>query len=524
MEIVIKIAQFLLSLSILVILHELGHFTFAKIFKTRVEKFYLFFDPWFSLFKYKKGDTEYGIGWLPLGGYVKISGMIDESMDKEQLKQPPQPWEFRSKPTWQRLFIMIGGVLVNFILALFIYSMVLYVWGEDYLPTQNVKYGIMCDSLAINAGLRNGDKIVSIDQKKIENFSEIIPDIVLDDYKTIQVERNDTLKSIQLPETIIGSLLKDPEFMVPRQPFIIGEFMEGSEGFKAGMKKGDRIIKFNGKKTEFYDEFLATFIKYKERPMLVGVLRGEKIVTIEVPYSANQKYIIKDTNAIKQRIPFFINKLTIDSAITKAGFKPDDQIVQVDGKKINYYRQFRAAVYHFKKDSVAINVLRGNDTLLINVNVPPSGLIGIKGEGLDKFFQFVHLKYSFFGAVPAGITKGFNKMKSYLKQFRLLFKPKIKAYKSVGGFITLTKIFPPVWDWPSFWNLTAFLSLILAIMNILPIPALDGGHVTFLLYEMVTGRKPSDKFLEYAQIVGMIIVLSLLVFANGNDIRKYLFK
>ncbi len=523
MEIFIKIAQFLLSLSILVILHELGHFTFAKLFKTRVEKFYLFFDPWFSLFKYKKGDTEYGIGWLPLGGYVKISGMIDESMDKEQLKQPPQPWEFRSKPTWQRLFIMIGGVLVNFILALFIYSMVLYVWGEEYLPTQNVQYGIMCDSLAINSGLQNGDKIVTVDHKKIDNFFEIIPDIVLDDYKTIQVERSGELKNVVLPESIIPSLLKDPEFIAPRIPFVIGDFEKDSQGLKSGMKKGDRIIKFNGQKTEFYDEFITAFTKYKKRPIEVGVLRGNKTVTIPISYHINQKFIIPDTTSIYKKIPFFVNELRKDSVIDKAGFKKDDKIIRFDNKTIDFYAQFRAAVYHYRKDSVVISVLRGNDTVPIHVEVPPSGLIGIFGSRPDSFFVFKQLNYSFLGAIPAGISKGFNKMKSYLKQFKLLFNRRTQAYKSVGGFITLTKIFPPVWDWQAFWNLTAFLSLILAIMNILPIPALDGGHVTFLIYEMITGRKPSDKFLEYAQIVGMVIVFSLLIFANGNDIRK-LFK
>src|ERR1035437_1297421 len=453
MEIVVKTAQFLLSLSILVILHELGHFLFAKLVKTRVEKFYLFFDPWFSIFKFKKGETEYGIGWLPLGGYVKISGMIDESMDKEQLKQPPQPWEFRSKPTWQRLFIMIGGVLVNFILALFIYSMVLYVWGEEYLPTQNVKYGILCDSLAINSGLQNGDKIVTVDHKKIDNFFEIIPDIVLDDYKTIQVERNGELKNVVLPGSIIPSLLKDPEFITPRVPFVISDFFKDSQGFKSGMKKGDRVIKFNDKKTEFYDEFISAFSKYNKRPIVVGVLRGNDTVNIPISYRINQSFIIPDTTAIYKKIPFFVNELRKDSLIDKAGFKKDDKIVRFNNKKIDYYNQFRAAVYQYKKDSVGISVLRGNDTLLIHVAVPPSGLIGIYGSRIDSFLAFTHLNYTFLGAIPAGIAKGFNKMKSYLKQFKLLFNTKTKAYQSVGGFITLTKIFSPVWDWQAFWNL-----------------------------------------------------------------------
>ena len=289
------------------------------------------------------------------------------------------------------------------------------------------------------------------------------------------------------------------------------------------MKKGDRIIKFNGQKTEFYDEFITAFTKYKKRPIEVGVLRGNKTVTIPISYHINQKFIIPDTTSIYKKIPFFVNELRKDSVIDKAGFKKDDKIIRFDNKTIDFYAQFRAAVYHYRKDSVVISVLRGNDTVPIHVEVPPSGLIGIFGSRPDSFFVFKQLNYSFLGAIPAGISKGFNKMKSYLKQFKLLFNRRTQAYKSVGGFITLTKIFPPVWDWQAFWNLTAFLSLILAIMNILPIPALDGGHVTFLIYEMITGRKPSDKFLEYAQIVGMVIVFSLLIFANGNDIRK-LFK
>jgi regulator of sigma E protease len=520
MEIAIKIAQLLLSLSILVILHELGHFTFAKIFKTRVEKFYLFFDPWFSLFKYKKGETEYGIGWLPLGGYVKISGMIDESLDKEQLKQPPQPWEFRSKPTWQRLIIMIGGVLVNFILALFIYSMVLFAWGEEYLPTGNAKYGVTCDSIAIKAGLKNGDKIISVDNKKIDNFYEIVPNIVLNNYKTIQVERNGQITNITLPETLIPSLLKNPEFITPRVPFIIGELEKKSPGKKAGIKEGDKIIKFNGKKTDFYDEFKSTFAKYKERPIVVGVLRGKDTVSISIAYRDTKLFVIRDSGVIHQKIPFVVDKLLKDSAVIKAGFQQGDKIVKFSDEKIDYYYEFRAEVFNYKNNPVAISVLRGNDTVVIKVKVPANGLIGVGGVSLSDIFELKQLKYSFFESIPAGIQKGFGKMNSYLKSFKLLFNKKTNAYKSIGGFISIGKIFPGVWDWEAFWNLTAFLSIILAIINILPIPALDGGHVTFLLYEIITGRKPSDKFLEYAQIVGMIIVLSLLLFANGNDIRK----
>lgn len=440
MEILIKIAQFLLSLSILVILHEMGHFFFAKLFKTRVEKFYLFFNPWFSLLKFKKGETEYGVGWLPLGGYVKISGMIDESMDVEQMKQPPQPWEFRSKPSWQRLFIMIGGVLVNFLLALVIYSMVLYVWGEEYLPTKNVKYGISADSLAIQTGLRNGDKVISLDNKPVENFRDILPNIVLNNTKSIQVDRNGQMVNIQIPESLVPSLIKNPkEFIQPRFPFYIDDFAKDSPAKAAGFQKGDKLIGIDSVKTEFFDDF-------------------------------------------------------------------------------------RTEIQKHKNQTVTVMVLRNGKTLPVRVKVPETGLLGIYPQGdMSKFFELKRIEYGFFEAIPAGIEKGVSTLSDYIKQFKLIFTPKTKAYESLGGFITIGKIFPGEWDWQSFWTLTAFLSIILAFMNILPIPALDGGHVMFLLYEMVTGRKPGDKFLEYAQIAGLVILFSLLIYANLNDVFR-LFK
>jgi regulator of sigma E protease len=440
MEIFIKIAQFLLSLSILVILHEMGHFFFAKLFKTRVEKFYLFFNPWFSLLKFKKGETEYGVGWLPLGGYVKISGMIDESMDVEQMKQPPQPHEFRSKPSWQRLLIMIGGVLVNFLLALVIYSMVLYVWGEEYLPTQNVKYGVSCDSLALQTGLRNGDKIISIDNQKIENFRDILPDIVLNNSKSIQVDRNGEIVNIPIDESLVPALLKNPkEFVQPRFPFYVNEFVKDSPAKDAGFQKGDKLVGIDSVKTEYFDDFRTEIIKNKNKEVNVSLLRNDSLMTLKV-------------------------------------------------------------------------------------KVPESGLLGIYPIGdMSKFFELRRIEYSFFESIPAGIDKGISTLSDYIKQFKLIFTPKTKAYESLGGFITIGKIFPGVWDWQSFWTLTAFLSIILAFMNILPIPALDGGHVMFLLYEMITGRKPGDKFLEYAQIVGLVLLFSLLLYANLNDVFR-LFK
>jgi regulator of sigma E protease len=440
MTVLIKILQLLLSLSILVIIHELGHFVLAKLFKTRVEKFYLFFDPWFALFKFKKGDTEYGIGWLPLGGYVKISGMIDESMDKEQMKQPPQPHEFRSKPSWQRLLIMIGGVVFNFALAMLIYVLVLFAWGETYLPTSNVKYGIVTDSVGMSIGLRNGDKILSVDNQYIDNFLQITTDIVLNDRKTLQVERDGEVLNIDIPDDYVPNMLKQRGLIEPRMPFgpfVIASFGKQSPAREAGMKEGDEIIAADDIRFAFFDEY--------------------------------QRYLREHRN---REIMFTVDR---------------------DGK-----------------------------TLTVPVKPGPQGLLGVmrSSTAIGQIFELKTVRYGFFESVPAGINKGFRTMADYLKQFKLLFAKDTKAYESLGGFITIGSIFPGVWDWQSFWSLTAFLSIILAVMNILPIPALDGGHVMFLLFEVITGRKPSDKFLECAQIAGMVILLSLLVLANGNDILR----
>lgn len=440
MEVLIKIIQLLLSLSILVIFHELGHFVAARIFKTRVEKFYLFFDPWFRLFRFRLKETEYGLGWLPLGGYVKISGMIDESLDKDQMKRPPQSWEFRSKPAWQRLIIMLGGVIVNVLLAMLIYIVVLFAWGEQYLPTSEVnKYGISCDDLALEMGLQNGDRILSVDSEPVDDFMRIIPYVILDEAKTIQVHRGERQMDVEIPKAVISKLIKQKDPVIwPRTPFEVAEFTKESPAEQAGIMKDDRIIGVNG---------------------------------IDLPY----------------------------------------------------FREFRNTIQQFKNQDVTLQVIRSGDTLNLPTHLPESGLIGVYPKGLDSYFTFREKEYNVLTAIPAGIKKAFVGIGNYLKSLKLLFSTE-KAYESVGGFITIGNIFPSYWDWESFWGLTAFLSIMLAILNILPIPALDGGHVLFLLYEIITGRKPSDKFLEYAQIAGMVILFGLLIFANGNDILKLLRK
>jgi len=436
--ILIKTAQLLLSLSILVVLHEMGHFMFARLFKTRVEKFYLFFNPWFSLFKVKKGDTEYGIGWLPLGGYVKISGMIDESMDKEAMKLPAQPWEFRSKPAWQRLLIMVGGVLMNFLFALIIYVGVLYAWGESYLPTSNAVYGIEVNEVGEQIGFQNGDKILTIDNKEIENFNKVVPTIVLDNAKTVQVERNGRKVDVEISDADLALMLKSKEILTWRKPFAIQ-----------------------------------------------------------------------------------IGRLAKDLPAKKAGLQVDDEFISVDGKQFQYYDEFTSYLGSKKGETINLELIRNGEKITKSVEVTEDGKIGFNARftNLDMF-EFKTVKYGLIESIPAGIDRGVQTTGDYLKQFKLFFRKETKAYESLGGFATIGSIFPGTWDWYSFWNMTAFISIILAIMNLLPIPALDGGHVMFLFGEMITGRKPNEKFLEYAQIAGMILLLALVLYANANDIIK----
>ena len=439
-QVLIKAAQLILSLSILVVLHEFGHFAFARLFKTRVEKFYLFFDPWFALFKTKRGDTEYGIGWLPLGGYVKISGMIDESMDKEAMSLPPQPHEFRSKKTYQRLLIMIGGVMMNFLFAFIIYIGILYAWGTQYLPTENAIHGIEVSEVGKKIGLENGDKILSVDNQHIKEFYKIIPTVILDAAKTIQVERNGQVIDVEVSDDDLALLIKSKGAINPR-----------------------------------------TFFKVKA------------------------------------------GKVLKDSPAALAGLQKNDVLVNVDGQSFEFYDEFRDYLISQKNKEISLNVLRNEVPVTLTPTVSEEGLLGfniMRLPGATDFLVFNTIKYSFMESIPAGINKGVGTIKDYLKQFKLIFSPKTKAYESLGGFIAIGNIFPGAWDWYSFWTMTALLSIILAVMNLLPIPALDGGHVTFLLYEMVTGRKPGDKFLEYAQITGMIILLTLVLYANGNDIFK----
>ncbi len=437
----IKAGQLILCLSILVVLHEMGHFLPAKWFKCRVEKFYLFFDPWFSLLKKKIGETEYGIGWLPLGGYVKIAGMIDESMDKEQLKQPPQPWEFRSKPAWQRLIIMLGGVTVNLLLGFLIFAMIAFVWGERRLPVDNLKYGITTNAISDSAGLKNGDRIVSINGVPAKDYYNITTDIILNEAKTIQVLRNGKDTSLNLPKGTIRRLIKSKaQFVTPRSFPIIDTVFKDVAKFTFGeLKTGDRIIAINNKEFNFYDEIM------KERG-------------------------------------------------------------------------------NFKNQEIAITVLRNSDTVMVKAKTDSLGRIGFWTDIEERNGSYKQ-KYGFFQSFPAGIRKGWRMLVMNVKNFKLLFtSDEVKTSESLGSFLSIGNMFAPQWDWEVFWSMTALLSIVLAFMNILPIPALDGGHVIFTLYEMITGKKPGNKFMEYAQMVGMILLLGLMAYALGLDFWRFLFK
>ncbi|GAA3632126.1 RIP metalloprotease RseP [Flavivirga jejuensis] len=447
MEFIIKISQFLLSLSLLIILHELGHFIPAKAFKTRVEKFYLFFDVKFSLFKKKIGDTVYGIGWLPLGGYVKIAGMIDESMDTEQMAQEPQPWEFRSKPAWQRLIIMLGGVTVNFLLAILIYVGMSYFYGDKYLPNENIKDGLLIESTVANeAGLHTGDKIIAVDGDKIEKFSEISEKVLFG--KEIVVERNGMQSTITMPEDFLAQLIdsKEKGLISLREPFVIVQVPDTSYNKNSGLKKGDIIIGLNDYKTKYIDQVKSGLEKLKGQEVSAKILRDNAEITLP---------------------------LKIDE----------------EGK-------------------LGLAYASGST---------PETLAAL------GYYEFETIEYGFFESFPIGLKKTGDKISSYMTQFKAIFTPSTGAYKGVGGFKAIYDIFPSFWSWQVFWNITAFLSIMLGVLNLLPIPALDGGHVMFLLYEMVSGRKPGDKFMEYAQMVGFFILIALVLFANGNDIYKAIF-
>ena len=435
--IIIKGIQLLLSLSLLVVLHELGHFIPAKLFKTRVEKFYLFFDVKFALFKKKIGGTEYGIGWLPLGGYVKISGMIDESMDTEQMKLPPEPWEFRSKPAWQRLIIMLGGVIVNLLLGLLIYAMIFYVWGKDTLTYDAVPNGMEVSKLAKSIGFEDGDRIIEVDGVVLDDVLDINRNLFLRSVEEVSIQRANGLKEvISVPEDFGSQMFESGDlrpFFVLIPPAIIIQPDTPAEA--AGLMNGDVVLKTNGIPINGYS-FLVTHLK-------------------------EQKY-----------------------------------------------------------DTLQIELRRGADQIITKKIFPrEDGTIGIRFD--DKSVQYTHVDLTFSESIYDGFNYGFWTLHDYAAQFKYVFTK--KGASQVGGFAAIGNLFPAQWNWRGFWSSTALISIILAFMNILPIPALDGGHVMFLMYEIISGRKPNDRFMEYAQMFGFLLLLAVLLFANGNDIYRAIF-
>lgn len=446
MDTIVTVSQFLLSLSLLIILHEMGHFFPARWFKTRVEKFYLFFDfaPFNSLWKIKRGETEYGIGWLPLGGYVKIAGMIDESMDTEAMKQAPQPWEFRSKPAWQRLIIMVGGVTVNFLLGFAIFAMMLWYFGKAYVPNSELKYGLAFHEVLREQGFQQGDVIVKLGNKAVDQVdaAAYIEEVVLNDVRQVTVLRNGQEQTIQLPANAGEQLTKQKvakaQLMAPRMPFFVAELAPGKPAADAGIKAGDRIIGFNDQPTLFYDQF--------------------------TPLAQENK-----------------------------------------GK------------------DVRITLLRQADTLQVNLKLTPEGLIGVRPQ-TDGFFEVRREHYGLLRALPAGVQMGQDFLNTQLKAFGKMFSGEIAVKDNLGSLISIGKMYGTTWDWERFWGLTASLSILLAFINLLPIPALDGGYVLFLLWEVITRRKVSDKFMEKAVTVGFFLLLGLMVYALGLDLWRHFFQ
>ena len=448
----IRALQLVLSLSLLVIIHEMGHFLFARLFKTRVEKFCLFFDPWFTLFKFKpkRSETTYAVGWLPLGGYVKISGMIDESMDLEQMKQPPQPWEFRSKPAWQRLLIMVGGVLFNFLLALFIYSMILFAWGDSYIPVQKAPLGMDFNETMHQAGFQDGDVLISADGVPFERMgTDLLMGIV--DARQVTVLRDGQEASVYIPDGMMDKLLADStRFADFRIPFVVDSLTAQGPAALAGLQPGDSITQLDGRNIAYFD--------FKEEMM-----KRQQTLAAAPSDSLSQALRSIRLTYVRQGVTDTL-RLCVDSAFTMGVFA----VAQT-----------------------------------------------------DRLLPVVQKDYGFFASFPAGVKLGVETLEGYVGQMKYLFSK--EGAKQLGGFGAIGSIFPATWDWHQFWYMTAFLSIILAFMNILPIPALDGGHVLFLIYEIVARRKPSDKFMERAQMVGMFLLFALLIWANLNDVIRFLF-
>ena len=519
MDFWIKAAQLLLSLSILVFLHELGHFIPARLFKTRVEKFYLFFNPWFSLYKRKIGETEWGIGWLPLGGYVKISGMVDESMDKEQLSQPAQPWEFRSKPAWQRLIIMIGGVTVNIIVGFLIYWMVLGIWGESQIHSKDLKNGMQIHPYMQKFGLKSGDNILEINDQPVLNPNDITAGIMFRNQYKLKVQKADgTIETITLDGDVEYELYEngalpvadlrhtstEVKVLASTQTILADSLWANEKGRgNNDLDAGQVLVSLNGKPLNT----ISTIQPYLSsvHPLYATTTNGKDTVKINV--------------SPEMKGAFFAAFPAL-----KAGLKSGDNIIAIGDRKIIYFDEIVEELFNHKKKTVNVIAVRGGDTLALPAVVSKEGTIGFSPVGINysDSAKFQTVSYGFFGNLSHGISKGITTLTDYAGQLKFLFTK--KGASSIGGFASIGNMFAPTWDWQIFWERTALISIILAFMNILPIPALDGGHVVFLLYEIITRREAPQKVLEYAQMVGFFILIALLLYANGNDILKAFMK
>lgn len=438
MDVLLKIIQVILSLSLLVLVHEFGHFITARMFRVRVEKFYLFFPPAIFKFKPKGSDTEFGIGCIPLGGFCKISGMIDESMDTEAMKKPPQPWELRSRPAWQRLIVMAGGVIMNVILAIVLYIAILFTWGEQYIRTSDAVYGIEVSPLAKEIGFRDGDIILAFDGEPApDNFAEIQVGMLREQISRVTVLRGDDTVDIAIDPEYMPAMLNTPGMFGIRLPILVGGLPDSSINAGADLLMGDRFL-------------------------------------------------------------------------------------SAAGRPVTYYQDLQAVLADNAGKTVDLRLLRGNDTVCVPIKVGADGKMGVLLQRDVSGINVTRKEYSLPEAIPAGFLLTFTNIGHYIKELGLIFSPQTEAYKSVGSFITIGSIFPSSWNWQVFWNITALLSIMLAVMNLLPIPALDGGHILFLVYEMITGRKPSDRFMEVAQMIGMFLLLMIMILAFGNDIMRLL--
>lgn len=436
MSVLVRLGQFILSFGILVLLHELGHFAMACLFRVRAEKFYVFFNPWFSLYKRRIGHTQFGIGWIPLGGYVKLAGMLDESYDTAQLAAPVQPYEFRAKPAWQRLLVILGGVMVNVLLAWAIYASLLLHSGETYLASRDVKYGIVADSLAQAMGFRSGDRILAVNGDSVENFAQLMTQAILTPDACVRVERAGEELDVTIPRFYLKELLNGRPLFGVRMPFVVDRVLPGSAAMAAGLAVGDSLL-------------------------------------------------------------------------------------SIDGVPASYFDEFRAAALARADSVLPITVSRAGVTVPLTIQVPPSGTVGVQANAeYARFFRVSRREYSAFTAMVGGGRRVVSTLRDYVNSLKLFLVPEARAHESLGGFIAIGQIFPGEWDWVSFWSLTAFLSLALAVFNVLPIPGLDGGHALFILYEMITRRKPSQRFMVAAQTLGLILILFLALYANTNDIVK----